>query len=315
VTALERLGQPKQPLSLDQVVDTLCRSTLVHRPGYEDKTGNVVRGNVEVAVLTAGMLDLPLIRALDYVYIVNNVPQLYAATMRIVARREGYDLDFPDAEQSEECGTAYIRYGERGAWRKATFTREQAAKAGLLGKDNWKYQRDMLTERACTRAIKRYAPEVLAGMSAAGVWSDTDDDAAPDDIRGGSTAPSGATIPPAEREPALDPAERDEIVSQVLDLDQPELNWFRTRWKHDLGAPNLTRGWLSAAHGALLRYMLEDAEEAAIMRRRLEPEATDEPIPADAHDDDDTPEALDHDAHKYDPDDPGRPFTDDDLPA
>jgi hypothetical protein len=330
MTSLERLrtaGHPAPDLSPAQVVDVLCNSTVAHRPGYE-VNGQVVRGNVELAVLTTLTLDLPTVRALDYVYIVGNVPQLYASTQRILARRAGYDLDFPDAEQTDKVGTCYIRYGERGAWRKVTFTHAQAEKAKLVDKDNWsKYGRDMLTARACTRAIGRYAPEVLAGMAAADVWPD-DDDAQPDDHHGGAVAPSGATIPGPDREPPIDPKDRDDILGRVLDLPPPQLDWFRTRWRDDLGCPNLQRGWLSKAHGALARYMLADAEKAAAFAERLDGDGADavpddrgEPIPCDVHDDDESPEATAHDGDRFDPEpdpldpEPEPPVTHDPFPA
>ncbi len=304
MTSLERLqsaGRP-QPVSFEKAVDVLCDSTVAQRAGYA-KDGHVIRGNVELAVLTAATLDLPLVRSLDYVYIVNNVPQLYASTQRILARREGYDLDFPDAEQTEDCGTAYIRYGERGAWRKVTFTAAQADKAGLLTKDNWKYRRDMLTARACTRAVGRYAPEVLAGMQAAGVWPDDHDEPAAQ-LGGRDIAPTGVTIPEPDREPPIDRLELEEIIEDLQALPADQREWFRRRWKDapddgGLGCPNLQRShWLSAAHGALARYMIAEAQRAARFAEQLDGAVADA-IPVDAHDHDDPPEPEP---------DPGRPF-------
>jgi hypothetical protein len=307
MTSLERLadaGQPHPTLTPDAAIAVLVKSTIAQRDGYA-KDGQVLEGNVALAVWTSAEVGLPLVRALDWVYIVKGSANLTAAAQRVLARRAGYDLDFPDDEQTDTVGTAYIRYGTSGVWRKVTFTLEQARTANLLGKDNWQhYARDMLTARACTRAVSRYAEEVKAGMNASGVWPNDDD---PDDIDGGRIAPSGATIPAAEREPAIDAEQLEAIVADLKALPADQREWFRRRWKDapptGLGCPSLTRGgWLTAAHGALARYMLADAEQAATFAARLA-EAVADAVPPDVHDD--APEANQHEdgTERYDPDD------------
>ena len=269
MTSLERLqqaGEPRQTLEPSQAIALLINSTIAKRAGYSEN-GHVIEGNVALAVWTAAELGLPLVRALDWVYIVNGTAQLTAAAQRVLARRAGYDLDFPDDEQTDHQGVAYIRHGDDGVWRKATFTAAQAKAANLLGKDNWqKYGRDMYTARACTRVIARYAPEVLAGLDAPNVW--------PDDT-GPEVGPDGATIPSPEREAAIDTDELAEIIEELQNLPGDQREWFRRQWKDappdGYGCPSLTRGGrLSAAHGALARYMLDDAQAAADVAERLE---------------------------------------------
>ena len=306
MTSLERLstaGAPRPPIDPPAAVALLVNSTTANRPGYA-KDGHILEGNVALAVWTAAELGLPLIRSLDWVYIVAGSANLTAAAQRVLARRAGYDLDFPDDEQTDHQGTAYIRKGTHGVWRKVTFTAAQAKTANLLGKDNWvHYGRDMLTARACTRAVSRYAPEVLAGLDASEAWADDD----PDDPTGGRTAPDGTTIPDADREPPLDPAELDAIVADLKALPADQREWFRRKWKDEppdgYGCPSLTRGgWLTAAHGALARYLLDDAQAAADYAERLE-NALADAVPGAVHND--LPEANQHEdgTERYDPDD------------
>jgi hypothetical protein len=228
--------------------------------------------------------------------------------MRVLARREGYQLDFPDDEQTDQAGVAYIRHGGT-RWHKVTFTWDQAVKAKLVAKDNWtKYARDMLTARACTRAIARYAPEVLAGLPGGG--ADLDDDDGPDDTR------RRPTIPAADAEPAIDPDDRASIVNHVQDLPDDQRAWFAQVWKHDLGCPSLLRGErLTRAHGRLARYMLEDADQAVAFAQRLAAAIADA-TPAAVHDDLADVEPTDWQPPRYDPADHlGAPFTDDEPPG
>jgi hypothetical protein len=151
----------------------------------------------------------------------------------------------------------------------------------------------MLTQRACTRAISRYAPEVLAGMSAAGVWPEEDETPA---------AAEPVTIPAPEREPEIDADQLEEILDRVHKLPPEQFDWFGHRWKDDLGCPNLHRArWLRRSHGALALYMLAEAEKAAAFAERLD-EAIADAVPPETHDDDTTPEAFER-SPKYDPDD------------
>jgi hypothetical protein len=282
VSSLERLGQPRGDITADQAIATLAASTIANRPGFVDSAGRIIEANVALAVYTSQALQLPLIRALDWVYIVHGSANLTAEAQRVLARRAGFDLEVVEA--TAERATVKIRH--HGPWRSVTFTAAQAAAAGLIDKDNWKrYCIDMLVARACTRAIGFYAAEVKAGMDAAGI--ETADDILED-----------LPLDQPVGEPAIDPADLDSIVRTVGALPDGERAWFVRQWRHVLGCPSLQAGiGLTAAHGRLARYMLDDAVDR---------------IPAQLHDDLATPEAVDHDAMRYDPaDDEGRPFGND----
>lgn len=66
---------------------------------------------------------------------------------------------------SERCTLEFLRDGEfRGA---VTWTMEDAERAGLHGKDNWKkYPRPMLYNRAMTEGVRMFCPQLLGGLRA-----------------------------------------------------------------------------------------------------------------------------------------------------
>lgn len=65
----------------------------------------------------------------------------------------------------ERCAIAFYRDGEfRG---ECVWTIEDAQRAGLTGKDNWKkYPRPMLYNRAITEGVRMYCPQLFAGIRA-----------------------------------------------------------------------------------------------------------------------------------------------------
>ena len=302
MTGLEAVGQPRGELTAEQAIATIAASTIAEREGFT-RDGKVIQANVALAVYTAQSLGLPLIRALDWVYIVNGSANLTAEAQRVLARRAGYDIELVDADVTH----ATVRIRRAGPWHQVTFTKAQADAAGLTGgrKDNWnKYLVDMLIARACTRAIGFYAAEVKAGMAAADVWADTEERAE------WETAVLGD-----RPEPPIDPADLDQIVRTVRALPEDARRWFSGQWLEVLGCPSLLEGRaLTKAHGRLARYLIDDAADttAAEFSDRLG-QAVEDAIPDRLHDA--APEAASHgsdDPAIYDDDDElGRPFGND----
>ena len=298
MTGLEAVGQPRGELTAEQAIATIAASTIAEREGFT-RDGRVVEANVALAVYTAQSLGLPLIRALDWVYIINGSANLTAEAQRVLARRAGYEIELVDADVSH----ATVQIRRTGRWHRVTFTKAQADAAGLTAgrKDNWnKWLVDMLIARACTRAIGFYAAEVKAGMAAAGVY---------DGPAGGAT--DLAEWETGRREPPIDDDDLDQIVRTVRALPDDQRRWFSRQWLGVLECPSLLGGDnLTRAHGRLARYLLDDAAGSADLAERLEAAVADA-IPGDAHDADTTPEAYDREGWRYDPDDAERPFGND----
>jgi hypothetical protein len=267
---------------------------------FKDKAGNVAVGDVVVACMYLDGNGMDPRVCLPDAYVIGGRPNLLAEAQRALCRRAGIDLEVVSSSADHATVAITVPGGPR---REVTVTMAQATAAGWTKSAMYTLMPErMLIARACTQAISLYAPEVKRGMDAA------DPAAGRDRI---AVAPDGATIPPADREPAIDPDDRAAIIAAVKDLPAWQREWFRRRWKDPpelggLGLPNLNGdGRLSAAHGALARYMLRDAEAAAALEQG---EQTGEAMPVAVHDD--APESSDSEpgSERYDPDDPGRPF-------
>jgi hypothetical protein len=118
-----------------------------------------------------------------------------------------YDYEVVE-EKDDRCTIAFSRWDDRAQeWRKrgtTTWTLEDAKRAGLAGKDNWrKYPRAMLYARAMTEGGRKFCPGLFGGVRAYG----------PDEL--GSDAPPA---PPVMGEPTL---VVDGLTGEVIEVREP----------------------------------------------------------------------------------------------
>jgi len=107
-------------------------------------------------------LQLPSGAAIE-ISIIDGRPYYSARLLRILALRQGFRIN--PLDHTDESCTALLEdvYGHELG--RATYTMEDAQRAGLAGKRN--YQRDpasMLWARAARRVLDFYAPNVLFGL-------------------------------------------------------------------------------------------------------------------------------------------------------
>ena len=241
------------------------------------KSGDAIpksyRGNdgaILLAMDWANKRGLDLITALQSVSFVNGRPVIDATMQRALARQAGYRVTVSDASAT----SATVTVAEQGeVIGSASFTIADAKAAGLVGKENWKnYAEDMLVARATTRAIRRFAADVMVGLSIedeivddrkAGVSSHGAVQADPlsmevdpveaengDSIAG--TAEAGSTpdeAPLSQHEAVLRPKMRGNIQAMIAGLDLPMRNKLRDWMK--------AKGWVLAT--------LSSAELADVM--------------------------------------------------
>lgn len=124
---------------------------------------------------------------------------------------------------------------------RSKFTIAEAKRAGLLKKDVWQaYPEDLLFARALTRGIKRFAPDLLAGVAAC-TSEEMGADVRPELPHVGAAAvatpPTTATPPPAKtaQPPAAPPAATAQPQSGKATVEQ--LTRIR-QLKHDLAIPD-----------------------------------------------------------------------------
>lgn len=153
------------PASLDASQDhVLRRASMIAQAG--DALPRSYRGNpgaVLLAMEWARARDIDLLTAIQTVAFIDGKPVIDATMQRALARRAGYRVVVEHADISAARVAVFAHNGERLG--DATFTMQDAERAGLTGKANWRqHPRAMLVARATTQALRWHAPEVMVGM-------------------------------------------------------------------------------------------------------------------------------------------------------
>lgn len=117
-----------------------------------------------VKILAGSELGFGPFASMTGVHIIQNKPVLAANLMAAAVKRTG-KYNYRVAELTEQrCELIWLEDGKEVG--RSTFTIEEAKRAGLANKDNWKnYPSDMLFARAISRGQKRYAPDLFNGAT------------------------------------------------------------------------------------------------------------------------------------------------------
>jgi hypothetical protein len=118
-----------------------------------------------VKIMAGQEMGLAPFESMTGINIIKVRPTLAAATIgaKIKASKK-YDYRVKVAtEEKSQVDFYEIENGKRTHIGTSTYTIEQARKAGLLEKDNWKnYPEDMLFARNISRGSRRYTPDVFS---------------------------------------------------------------------------------------------------------------------------------------------------------
>ena len=124
---------------------------------------NMTKADFALVGLRGHELGIGMGHALDSLYVVNGRTAMSAELMRERAIIFGYRIAIVD-EDAEHCTVAIWHKDEPEYRHEQTFLMDEAKKAGLTKKDNWQnWPGDMMRARATTKAIRWFAPQVLAG--------------------------------------------------------------------------------------------------------------------------------------------------------
>ena len=248
---------PQPALEADaQLSVELKKAHVLARGG--DAIPKSYRGNDAAILLAmdwAAKRGLDLVTTLQTVSFVNGKPVIDATMQRALARQAGYRVVIESATTTESTASVFEGGELLG---QASFTIAEAKAAGLLTKDSWKnYPSDMLVARATTRAVRRFAPDVMIGLAiddevelqrplyvgaelqgpAAPVAAEIVDPVEVDngDSRAG-TAETGSTLddaPLSQHEAVVRPKMRGEIRAMRLRLDDTARehlkDWMKAR--------------------------------------------------------------------------------------
>jgi hypothetical protein len=184
-------------------------------------SGFVAKGdNRDTAIAKAMMIveygaevGIPPMASLQGIHIIEGKPSMGAGLISSIVKGSGtHDYRII---KSSDLGCALDWYERRGSsWEKigeSAFTLEEAKRAGLAGKHNWKsYPSDMCFARALSRGSRRYCPHLFRGS----VYT-------PDEVSAGEVIEASfveATTPDA----AADPFEGETLPGDEVRDDEAE---------------------------------------------------------------------------------------------
>jgi len=257
---METLGlpSPAEFAALKGMSEQLAMSNLVPRTLWGKPA------DVFLILLTGRDLGIGATMALQRVNVIEGKPSIAAELMVALILRAGYRI-WPDPSNDATKATAHaIRDGQE---LSATFTREEATKAQLVNKDNWKkYPKAMLWARAVSALARQSFPDVLMGVSYTPDELGADIDPETGEIVGQPYAPTSMDTPDDRARSAgwagLADYERHkaEIVDGVALLTEDDKAALKL-WMAEHGIPS--SGWSKDQWRAL----------SAELAQRLHPEA------------------------------------------
>lgn len=172
---------------------TMAQAVQCLPPAYQKQPGAIL-----LVQEWAKQHGVTLLEAMQSVAFVKGKPVVDATMQRALAERAGYSVEVQDGATE---ATAVVK-GPRGVEvGRVTYTLDDANRAGLAEKDNWrKHTREMLVAAATRLAIRWHAPSVLIGV---GVVDDIDDlDSAAASVA--PLAPAPTSEPEASRAGVVD---------------------------------------------------------------------------------------------------------------
>lgn len=147
---------------------------------------------IAACVLFGHELGIPPMASLSKIHVIDGRPAMAAELLRAVAMREGHEVWFED-----QTATRVTACARRSDWpedrvARVTWTMDDAKKAGLEGRQNWrKYPRAMLKARASAEICRDTFPDVLGGIAYA--IEELDDGLEIDDAPAEAGAPATRT--------------------------------------------------------------------------------------------------------------------------
>ena len=136
--------------------DTLVKSKMLPK--------EIATKEAAVAIMLKGReLGVPPMEAFSSINIISGKPTISPQLMIALAERSGQLADLSIEDDGKKCTVTVTRKGRTPF--SASYSMEDAAAAGLAGKDNWKKQPKIMRQwRAISAAFRVVFPDVLAGV-------------------------------------------------------------------------------------------------------------------------------------------------------
>jgi hypothetical protein len=127
-----------------------------------------MRGNpaaIAAAILYGDEVGLGPMQSLAKVAVIDGRPALYAEAQRALVFQAGHELWITEATNTRASWTGRRRDAEETS--SVTWTMDDAKRAGLAGKRNWRlYPRAMLINRASAELCRALFPDAIGGLAA-----------------------------------------------------------------------------------------------------------------------------------------------------
>ena len=205
---------------------------LANKVAGTDFAPKSLRGKPEAVlacILTGHEVGLSPMRSLALIHVVDGRPAMAAELMRALVLEAGHDIWI-----EEQTSTRVTIGGQRaGSSRetKVTWTMDDAKRANLSGKQNWRsYPRAMLLARATSELCRAVFPDVLSGISHT-IEELSDGDEVPE-----------VDLGPVEAAPAPAPAKATARANRAATTEQAPADEIEER-------PPATRGEIPALPG------------------------------------------------------------------
>lgn len=116
-----------------------------------------------VKILAGQEIGLSPLESMMNFYIVKNRVTATAKVIAALIKKSQYDYQIEKLDNEECCLIFFKNDKEIG---KSAFSLKDAARAGIINKDNWKnYPRNCLFARALTNGSRWYCPDVYCGYA------------------------------------------------------------------------------------------------------------------------------------------------------
>lgn len=204
---------------------------LAEKIARTDFVPEALRGKPEgvlAAILTGREVGLSEMQSLAQINVIKGRPAISAQALRGLVLSQGHEIAYEE-QTTTRCVVAGRRHGS-DRWTMVTWTMDDAKRAHLAGKDNWRqYPRAMLVARATTELCRLIFADVIAGIGYT-VEELTDGDVI-DIADVNAVAAVETTIPkkrtakrPARKEPAsaVRPSQPP-LDPEVIDVPEPPL--------------------------------------------------------------------------------------------
>lgn len=157
---------PRASSAADSLALVAPAFELAQRIARTDFVPTALRNKPEAVlacILTGNEVGIGPMQALAKIHVIEGRPAMAAELMRALVLRDGHDI-WIEESTTTKCTVAGKRYNSERETR-VTFTLDDAKRAGLDGRKNWRsFPQAMLLARASAALIRAIFPDVVAGL-------------------------------------------------------------------------------------------------------------------------------------------------------